>query len=87
MARIALLACFLFYVVLAILWIGLKAVLRRGYLDGCLYALKMKKRQNNTTLPADRNENIAAGSVIAVKEEEKTPKKSSRLKSLDTFRG
>ena len=83
---LALLACFLFYVVLAFLWIGLKAVLRRGYLDGCLYALKIKKRQKNTTNPGDQNENLG-GSTVAAKEEEKKPKKSSRLKSLDTFRG
>ena len=84
---LALLACFLFYVVLAFLWIGFKAVLRRGYLDGCLYALKIKKRQKNTSNPGDQNGNLG-GSTVAAKEEEKiTPKKSSRLKSLDTFRG
>lgn len=87
---LALLACFLFYVVLAFLWIGVRAVLRRGYFDGCLCALKFKKRQKKKT-SVEGNENpggLAAPSTIVTAADEIAPKKkSSRLKSLDTFRG
>ncbi|KAK4013056.1 hypothetical protein OUZ56_025299 [Daphnia magna] len=73
-----LLACFLFYVVLALLWIGLKKAFRNGYLDGCLYALKLKKKRN-----VNADESVTCKQT----EDDKTTKKSSRLKSLDTFRG
>lgn len=75
---IALLACFLFYVVLALLWIGLKKAFRNGYFDGCLYALKLKKKRN-----VNADESVTCKQT----EDDKTTKKSSRLKSLDTFRG
>jgi hypothetical protein len=84
-----LLACFLFYVVLAFLWIGVRAVLRRGYFDGCLCALKLKKRQKKTSVEGNENPGgLAAPTIVpAVADEIAPKKKSSRLKSLDTFRG
>lgn len=67
----ALVACFLFYAALAIVWIATKAAHRRGLLDRPLRLVGLGKFARRPTDEATEAE----------------PVKKTRLKSLDTFRG
>ena len=80
---LALLACFLFFVVLAIVWILLEIGYKRGIFDGCFKRLKLNK------LVAKKDIENGQGGTGDGQTGEKIieKKKSTRLKSLDTFRG
>ena len=84
---LALLACFLFFVILAIIWIALEMAYDRGLFNRFLNRLKScsNKWINNQDSTSSRED----GHLVAEKtaNAENKQKKSSRLKSLDTFRG
>ena len=94
MTNLALLACFLFFVILAIVWIALELAYSRGIFDRFFKRLKCSqlmatKKDSSNQSDSARGED---GRMPSAKETDadgaiNKKKTSTRLKSLDTFRG
>jgi len=94
---LALLACFLFFVILAIVWIALELAYSRGIFDRLFKRLKCPQQLMDPTIKDSSNQSDSArggdGLMPSAKAESDADgamnkkKTSTRLKSLDTFRG
>lgn len=82
----ALLACFLFYVALAAVWMAGKAAHRRGLFDGPLRFAGLANYAT-TAGPADDKGATSDGDTALPLNVQRSETKKKRLKSLDTFRG
>lgn len=82
----ALLACFIFYVIMAVVWYSLENGFKRGLFNGCLkwFLPRNNKKQVQEMAVLERGGGQQQPAELM---DEKVKKKNTRLKSLDTFRG
>ena len=84
----AILACFLFYAIIAVIWIALSRLDKRGCFNR--WKKKKKKSAGEDNPPEVTLHSPTSTAAINNDEGEKrkaAEKKKTRLKSLDTFRG